>query len=210
MAMDDSQSAFEQTIATYDQVAGEFVARHINNGWWDHPTPYFDEYVAYLPPDARVLDLGCGPGSDTVHFRARGFRAIGLDRSVGMLTEARARVGAGFTLGDMRQLPLSTACLDGVWMQASLLHLPREAGPHILAEVGRVLKPGGALYISVKQGDGEVTQDNLAGQPRFFTLYQPDELAGLVSGACFEVEQQWLKETADTTWISQIAVKSAD
>ena len=100
----------------------------------------------------------------------------------------------------MRQLPLSTACLDGVWMQASLLHLPREAGPHILAEVGRVLKPGGALYISVKQGDGEVTQDNLAGQPRFFTLYQPDELAGLVSGACFEVEQQWLKETADTTW----------
>ena len=82
MAMDDSQSAFEQTIATYDQVAGEFVARHINNGWWDYPTPYFDEYVAYLPPDARVLDLGCGPGSDTGHFRARGFRAIGLDRSV--------------------------------------------------------------------------------------------------------------------------------
>jgi SAM-dependent methyltransferase len=186
------------------------VARHIENGWWDTPTPFFDEFIAFLPSDARVLDLGCGPGSDTAHFRTCGFRAFGLDRSVGMLAEARARVGAGFALGDMRHLPLPTAFMDGVWMQASLLHLPRQTAPQVLSEVCRALRPGGALYISVKQGDGEMVLDNLSGQPRFFTLYQPDVLAVQVSGAGFQIKAQWLKETPAVNWICLVAVKLAD
>ena len=207
MSVDEPDDALDQTIATYDQVAAAFVERHKREGWWDDPGPNFERYVRYLIPNARILDLGCGPGSETRHFRTRGFRAFGLDRSVGMLAEARRLVGPGFALADMRQLPLMTAGLDGVWMQASLLHLPRKAAPHTLMEVARVLRPDGVLYISVKQGDGELMLSNLAGQPRRFTLYQPDPLAELVTSAGFQIEALWLKETPVVTWISIIALR---
>lgn len=196
-----------QTMQTYNQVASQFVQRHKQNGWWDQPNPNFERFVQRLPAKARVLDLGCGPGSDTAHFRRAQFVAFGLDRSIGMLTQAQAHVGASFAQADMRQIPLAAACLDAVWMQASLLHLPRSDAPRALAEVERVLRPGGWLYLSVKQGDGEETLSNLGNQPRYFVYYQPRQVQQLVTGAGLRVPDQWLNETPQVNWIGLIAVK---
>jgi ubiquinone/menaquinone biosynthesis C-methylase UbiE len=119
-----------------------------------------------------------------------------------MLDEARHRVGGTLVQSDMRTLPLADACLDGVWMCAALLHLPRAEVPGVLGEVGRVLRPGGVVYISVKEGEGEGWQE--AGWRRYFTYYQPDELTQLVEAAGFTVEDMWTKAGEKAVWISVV------
>ena len=52
---------------------------------------------------------------------------------------------------DMRHLPFTDECADGCFVCASLLHLPRTRVPQALSEFHRVLRPGDALYVGVKE-----------------------------------------------------------
>ena len=205
MTVDDP---FKRTMQTYNQVADQYVERDRRGGRWDTPGESFQRFAPHLKPGAQVLDLGCGPGVETIHFRNAGFHAVGMDFSTGMLQQAREQVGEGFGQADMRQLPLASACFDAVWMQASLLHLPRVDAPRAVGEAYRVLRPGGLYYMSVKQGDGEEYLSNLGGQPRYFIYYQPDEVRQLVTGAGFTIMNQWLNDASEVNWIGVIAAKS--
>jgi SAM-dependent methyltransferase len=108
---------------------------------------------ADLPPSARVLDLGCGAGLDSLIAAWRvgpEGRVIGLDFSQAMLARAQraaAEAGAGnveFRRDDAERLPL-----DGAWADAALvnglfnLNPAREA---IFRELARVVRPGGAVF----------------------------------------------------------------
>lgn len=132
--------------------------------------------LAMWPHDARVADLGCGPGETVALLRERGLAALGLDLSANLLAEARARDGAmpliradagadaGADTGPGTEigaagvgLPLRTASLDGVFCECVLSLLPgRQA---VLAELARVLRPGGVLAWS----DLYVRMDRAAG-----------------------------------------------
>ena len=96
--------------------------------------------------------MGCGPGRDTQLLRAAGLRVAGFD-----LSAAQLRAGGleGVAQADMRALPLADSTVDGVWCQAALLHLPRELAPAALAEFARVTRTGGALLLTVAEGDFE-------------------------------------------------------
>lgn len=184
------------TIATYDQIARDFAERV----WGIRLDHEFDAFAALLPPGALVLDLGCGPGRDTALLRERGYRVIGIDLSMGMLREALRRARPGFACADMRRIPVPDACFDGVWLNAALLHLPREDVPRTLDEVRRALHAGGALFVAVKHGTGEGWSD-WEGHARFFTYFQPDELACLLAAAGFALADLHTAETRGTTWI---------
>ncbi|HEU6438149.1 MAG TPA: class I SAM-dependent methyltransferase [Nitratidesulfovibrio sp.] len=104
-----------------------------------------------LPHNARVVDLGCGPGETVALLREGGMAAVGLDLSASLLDEAWARNGrmpliqadAGADAESAPGLPLRTASLDGVFCECVLSVLPGRQG--VLAEVARVLRPGGVL-----------------------------------------------------------------
>ncbi|TMA28276.1 MAG: methyltransferase domain-containing protein [Deltaproteobacteria bacterium] len=105
-----------------------------------------------LPRGAkRVLDLGCGPGNSTVHLRrAVGSGALGGDYAMSMLRRARRRALPVVCL-DAGTLPVRDASLDAVTMH-SVLYLLRDQ-PGALAEVRRVLRPGGrALLLEPQAG----------------------------------------------------------
>jgi len=59
----------QQTTQTYDQIAAQFAARN----WGADLSEQLDRFCACLRPGAHVLDLGCGPGRDTLSLAARGF-----------------------------------------------------------------------------------------------------------------------------------------
>jgi hypothetical protein len=63
------------------------------------------------------------------------------------------------------------------------------------------------VYISVRQGDGEEWLDSDGGL-RYFTLFQLDELLGLVSQANFTIQQHSLDKSGHSTWISVIATRN--
>jgi ubiquinone/menaquinone biosynthesis C-methylase UbiE len=98
----------------------------------------------------RVLDAGCGSGPLFAALRDRGAIVTGIDASTGMLELARQRLGADACLhrADLeRPLPFPDAAFDDVTASLVLHYLEDWRGP--LAELRRVLRPGGRLIASV-------------------------------------------------------------
>ena len=174
-----------QTQATYDLIATDYAGR-----WAATPqewlTAEFDRLSAVLPRGARVADVGCGPGYHTEFLLERGFMAVGLDLSWGML---RSRRVPALAQADMRALPLRTGEMDAVWCAAALLHIPRPQVPAVLADFARVLRPRGELVLSVAEGDGELWE-LVSYQPshqRWFVLHRLDPMTRLLRDADFEL-----------------------
>ena len=106
--------------------------------------------AALLPEGtARLLDLGCGTGALTAQVLEQDPRrqVTGLDLSEQMLAQARARLGDRVKLiqGDSEYLPFPDGSFDVVYCCDSFHHYPDPAA--VLAEVGRVLVPGGVFLL---------------------------------------------------------------
>ena len=98
-------------------------------------------------PSGRVLDAACGTGRHAAHLAAAGYRVVGVDASEAMLARARRRLpGADLRVGELTRLPLEDASVAGAVCALALSHLPEIAGA--IAELGRVLAPGGRLIVS--------------------------------------------------------------
>jgi ubiquinone/menaquinone biosynthesis C-methylase UbiE len=108
----------------------------------------FDQF--HLPPEARVLELGCGPGQLWVQNmdRVPADWAVTLsDFSLGMVEQARDNLAASdqpftFERCDAQALPFADGSFDSVIANHMLYHIPDRQ--RVYAEVRRVLKPGDA------------------------------------------------------------------
>jgi ubiquinone/menaquinone biosynthesis C-methylase UbiE len=135
--------------------------------------------------DARVLELGPGPGyfSPGVARRVARGRLELFDLQAEMLTKARRRLrragatNTGFTRGDGAALPYRDGAFDAVFLIAVLGEVPDPRG--CVAEVARVLRPGGVLSVTELPGDPDALS---AGEVRSLA-----ESAGLSPAASFPV-----------------------
>ncbi len=90
-----------------------------------------------------VADLACGTGDLCVELESAGLRAVGVDLSFGML--AAARTSAPLVQADALRLPLRAGSIDGVTCGFALRNLVEL--PPFLAELARVLRPGGRIAL---------------------------------------------------------------
>lgn len=121
----------------------------------------------------RILDAGCGSGPLLAALRDRGAVVTGFDKSAGMLEVARRRLGddADLHVAELgRPLPFPDDTFDDV--TASLvLHYLEDWGP-ALAELRRVLKPGGRLIVSVNHPFREnLWHREIGREPDYFATY---------------------------------------
>jgi len=113
-----------------------------------------------LPPDALVLDAGAGFGRHAFEAARRGARVVALDYAADEVAGTRATFAAmalageidesrcaGVLRGDATALPFPDATFDAVVTSEVLEHIPHDV--EALAELSRVLKPGGALAATV-------------------------------------------------------------
>ena len=112
-----------------------------------------------FPPNARVLELGCGTGGMWQGRQALidGFDELMLtDFSEGMLQDAQRNLqgmrGIQFRLADIQNLPFADDSYDFVIANMMLYHVPDR--PKAIAEVRRVLKPGGTFVCATYGEDG--------------------------------------------------------
>ncbi|NDJ33061.1 MAG: class I SAM-dependent methyltransferase [Chloroflexi bacterium] len=122
------------------------VAMEIDHFWFrGRRELVLDLCARFLSPGDRVLDIGCGSGYFLGHLRQAGYRAYGLDRFLDGETHSSAGTGR-ILLADATQVPLRAGTFDAVLALDVLEHLDDAA---VLAEVRRLLRPGGMLIVSV-------------------------------------------------------------
>lgn len=187
--------------AAYDQIAPDFAARNAAM-----PASIVDEALRLfelIPIDGRVLDLGCGAGRDLAWMVERGARGLGADLSLGMLSEARKIASAPLCQMEMRRLGFASASFAAVWCDAAMLHLPKADVPGALAEIARVLLPGGFFFFSVKEGSGEGMEIfSKFNVDRYFSYYTPTELRQILEQAGFTVLRQKRSSDGKRFWLT--------
>ena len=105
----------------------------------------------YLDTRARVLDYGCGYGRILGEMTQAGYQnVVGVDFSAAMLARCRQEFPrVNLIRNDGHTLPFKSDSLNAVLLFATLTCIPQnEAQRALIAEVERVLRPGGLLYIS--------------------------------------------------------------
>jgi SAM-dependent methyltransferase len=111
--------------------------------------------LPHLTAGARLLDVGCGPGTITVDLAARAGEVVAIDAAEDILGQARAeaeqrgQANVTFQPGDVYHLDFPDGSFDVVHAHQVLQHLSDPAAA--LAEMRRVCRPGG--LIAARDGD---------------------------------------------------------
>jgi ArsR family transcriptional regulator len=133
---------FDEIAGHWDKIAGEFATGQAKHRAAAH----------LLPGGMVVADLGCGTGYLASALLGQVRKIVCVDRSQGMLDQARRRLGriartteVEFRLGELAALPIDDEEVDGALAGMVLHHLEDPGGA--LAEMRRIVRPGGSVVI---------------------------------------------------------------
>jgi SAM-dependent methyltransferase len=148
----------------------------------DPRNEWLAKLAARLPEGARVVELGCGNGTEETRELARRFQLTGVDLSHEQLRRARERVPAAtFVRGDLTTIEFDVGSLDAVCAFYALNHVPRELLRDLFARVRTWLRPGGLFLATLGASDIESWEGEWLGVPMFFSGYAPEQNRALLS-----------------------------
>ncbi|MGQ9645372.1 MAG: class I SAM-dependent methyltransferase [Thermodesulfobacteriota bacterium] len=134
-----TKDPYRKFAAYYDRLVGPLThgLRHIG--------------MKMYPPEQgmKVLEVGCGTGTNLTLYHRAGCLVYGIDRSPSMLEVARIKLGDGadLQLGDAANLPYRKDSFDLVLAMFTLHEMPREIRSTVIGEVIRVTKKVGRILI---------------------------------------------------------------
>ncbi len=197
------------TIAEYETTAESF-----REGTWDHDVSQNRAaLIAAMPRNpGRILDFGCGPGRDIVAFQSEGQEVIGLDATPAFVEMAR-QVGGEVWQQNFLNLNLPEQFFDGIFANASLLHVPHSEMLRVLQDLYRSLVPGGAIVMSLARGQGEGFVDRLTGQ-RYTSYWEYETMSPLLAQAGFTIDHHYYRPPglplAMQSWVVLVAKSKSD
>ena len=120
--------------------------------------PWLDHFLSLLTSNSRLLDLGCGSGRPIARYLIdQGHQVTGLDFSPDMIDLARSYFPTHeWVVGDMRDPP-QTNRYDGLISWDGFFHLNASEQRQLLPMWCELLKPSGALLLTIGHEAGEVT-----------------------------------------------------
>lgn len=195
------------TLAEYEEDAENFWLQTKDHDVSQNITAF----VRHLEGTHRfaILDFGCGPGRDLKTFTELGYEAIGVDGAARFVEMARAYSGCDVWRQDFLRLALPYERFDGVFANASLFHVPRQALPRVLQELHGCLKPHGMLFASNPRGHNE--EGWLGG--RYGVWHEYAGWCVLLSRAGFSELDQYYRPAgvphAQQAWVASVWRKSA-
>jgi SAM-dependent methyltransferase len=155
----------KNTRRSYDR-----VAKHYANEFLDEldRKPLDRALLAMLAEElgstSPVADLGSGPGHVAAFLAARGVRATALDLSPAMAAVAQQQELAAVA-GSLTALPFGPGTLGGAVALYCLIHLDPADVEAAVAELGRVIRPGGPVLLAFHTGTEVIHRDEWWGEP---------------------------------------------
>jgi ubiquinone/menaquinone biosynthesis C-methylase UbiE len=167
-------------------------------------------------PGERILDVGCGDGSNAAAIARAGASVVGIDMNPERLAIAARRKGSSvpvFHLMDAADLRFEDESFDKVVSFCVIEHFPND--DVVLAELHRVLRPGGVLALSADSlSNPEITDsERAAHRTRYaaYTLYTPEVVRDKLGRAGFEVERtRYILTTPLALWFVRLSWRLDD
>lgn len=197
---------------TYNRIAEDWHKDHQQDDWWVEGT---DTFISLLPAGAVVLDVGCGGGVKSRYLAQRGLRVTGIDFSDKLIDIAKRELpDIDFKVMPMQDVPSLPQEFDGIFAQASLLHIPRDEIQSVLSGLVSKLKALGYLYVAVKgpkEGrplEETQTEDDYGYEySRFFSYHSLEELRAYFDELGLETVYTNVARTGNTDWVQVIGRK---
>jgi SAM-dependent methyltransferase len=175
--------ADDRTLDFYARNAAQYVQHGAES-----PNSHLLSFVAALPANARVLELGSGSGRDSAFMLSQGVDIYPSDASPHLAREAERRIGRPVRLLRFSELA-EVGIYDGIWASASLLHAPASELSDDLARIHRALRPSGLFVASFEAGAGE-------GRDEFGRYYNYTDADTLL--AHYRTATQWASLRIET------------
>jgi SAM-dependent methyltransferase len=197
----------EITIAEYQLTAESFRV-----GTWEHDVSQNRNALTSAMPRVlgRILDLGCGPGRDLVAFQALGHEVVGLDGTPAFVTMAQAAANCPVWEQNFLNLDLPADYFDGIFANASLIHVPTAKMFGVLKNLHGALTDRGALVMSMMRGDYEGFLERPDGA-RYVAGWEYETLALQVEAAGFEIVDRYYRPPGlpieQQSWLVIVAQK---
>ncbi|HUE68870.1 MAG TPA: class I SAM-dependent methyltransferase [Candidatus Acidoferrum sp.] len=162
---------------------------------------WVDRFLAALPSDARVLDLGCGVGVPILtNLVARGCRAVGVDFSRSSLREARALCpGAALVRADLAEVEFAPAAFDAAIAFDSIWHVPRQEHARVFARLRTWLGERASFLLTLaaaSETEGEIFTD-LIGAPIYYDAQPKAQSLHLLRASGFRIVDHHLEPVSD-------------
>ena len=181
----EGKELFPVTINFYEKNAEAYAALTVTADM----SRAYEKFLAYLPHGAKVLDAGCGSGRDSLFFMRQGYRVTMLDASAAMCRCAEKLTGQKALHKTFAEINFDKQ-FDGIWANASLLHVPEQELEKVLKILHRALKEDGVLYASWKYGEAERRDGE-----RFYCDMTEEKLKKLLRRiGCFVCKEAWVSE----------------
>lgn len=201
---------------SYDLIADKWHAYSRDRGYIERALAYVDQILRDVPPNAAVLDLGCGTGLPIAkHIVQKGYRVVGVDQSKKMLEIARREVPeAEFIHGDMIHIEFNQQFAAALaWDSA--FHVERKYHSAIYRKLAHCLETGARLLLSVGgTGPEEITAgaegftSEMFGETFFYGGYEPAFARKLIESEGFEIELWEVDDPSSHGHIAVIARKT--
>lgn len=171
------------TLDYYNKNAKKFVTSTISVDFGIIQNHFLDK----LPPEAEILDYGCGSGRDAKYFLDQGCKVTAIDGSQELCKLASEYTGIPVKHMLFQDLNEKEA-YDGIWACSSILHVPANELQDIIKKMANALRSHGIIYTSFKYGTFEGERNG-----RYFTDMTEETFAKLIQDMDeLEIEEQWI------------------
>ena len=190
----EMRQVHEQTRNTYNTIADLYHTR-FHNEMEQKPfdQSVLKEFCSQLPPNALVMDAGCGPCGHVGKFiKDLGYRIIGVDISDECITQAIAHNPTIlYYRMDLADMTFSDGYFDAIVVFYAIIDTPKQWIPRLFQEFYRVLKPKGRLLVVVKEGTFEGMLEEILGTPNpiFYAEFSTEEIRIFFENSGFTMEK---------------------
>jgi SAM-dependent methyltransferase len=168
---------------------------------------WLDRFLALMPPQASILDLGCGSAEPIAHYLIdKGYSVTGVDSSPSLIKISKGRFPKqGWIVADMRTLSLAQS-FDGILAWDSFFHLCPEDQRKMFPIFRRHAEPGAALLFTSGPSHGEAI-GTYKGEPLYHGSLDEAEYRSLLGINGFDVAGHVVEDPAcgyHTVWLARL------